>query len=88
MQILYSHVVTEAYGNEKGLLAGLKVTDLKSEAVSDLEVRCSIVTVCYSVNCQLFAFGGVCLYLQLTLMCMAHAWTDWCLCLHLTPGLV
>jgi thioredoxin reductase (NADPH) len=36
IEILWSHVVDEAYGNERGLLGGLKVKDLKSGAVRDL----------------------------------------------------
>ena len=38
MQILWSHAAVEAYGNDKGLLAGLKVSNLKTGGVFDLEV--------------------------------------------------
>ena len=36
--MLWSTVALEAFGNEKGLLAGLKVKDLKTGEVKDVEV--------------------------------------------------
>ena len=33
IEVLYSHSALEAYGNEKGRLAGLKVQDLKSNDI-------------------------------------------------------
>jgi len=38
IEILYSTIAEEAYGSEKGLLAGLKIRDIKSDKVRDLEV--------------------------------------------------
>jgi thioredoxin reductase len=35
-QVLWDSVVVEAYGNEKGLLGGVKVENLKSRAITDL----------------------------------------------------
>ncbi|DBB03059.1 TPA: nineteen complex-related protein [Trebouxia sp. C0004] len=39
IEVLYSHSTLEAYGNEKGRLAGLKVQDLKSNDIKDLQVN-------------------------------------------------
>ena len=38
IEILWNSVVDEAYGNERGLLGGVKLRDLKTGAVRDLEV--------------------------------------------------
>lgn len=39
IKVLYSHSTLEAYGNEMGRLAGLKVQDLKSNDIKDLQVN-------------------------------------------------
>ena len=39
IEVLYSHQTVEAYGNEKGLLSGLKVKDLKTDKIKDLKVN-------------------------------------------------
>lgn len=39
IEVLYSHSTVEAYGNEKGHLAGLKVQDLKTNEIKDLQVN-------------------------------------------------
>lgn len=44
-QILWSHTILEAFGNDKGLLAGIKIKNLKTDAVTDLEV-CSLCVTC------------------------------------------
>lgn len=38
ISFLWSHVVVEAYGNERGLLGGLKIQNLKTGEISDLQV--------------------------------------------------
>lgn len=38
IEVLYSHATLEAYGNEKGTLAGLKVQDLKTNETKNLQV--------------------------------------------------
>ncbi|KAK9812270.1 hypothetical protein WJX73_009160 [Symbiochloris irregularis] len=38
IKILYSTTVDEAYGNDKGRLGGLKIRDVKTDTVSDLEI--------------------------------------------------
>ena len=37
-QVMWDSAVVEAYGNDRGLLAGLKVKNLKTEQVNDVEV--------------------------------------------------
>ncbi len=39
IEVLYSTVAEEAYGGEKGFLAGLKIRDLKTDEVSSC--RCN-----------------------------------------------
>ena len=39
IEVLYSHSTVEAHGNEKGHLAGLKVRDLKTNEIKDLQVN-------------------------------------------------
>ena len=39
IEFIWDSAVKEAYGNERGLLAGVKVENLKTGAVTDLEVR-------------------------------------------------
>ncbi len=38
MQVLWNTTTVEAYGNEKGMLGGLKVQDVKTKEVRDLPV--------------------------------------------------
>ena len=46
LQILWSSAAVEAYGNEKGHLAGLKVKNLKSGDITDVEVLWSSCCIC------------------------------------------
>ncbi len=39
IEFLYDSAVEEAYGNERGLLAGIKVKNLKTGEITDVEVR-------------------------------------------------
>lgn len=39
LQVLWNSSVLEAYGNEKGLLGGMKVKNVKTGEVTDIKVR-------------------------------------------------
>lgn len=39
IEFMYDSAVEEAYGNERGLLAGIKVKNLKTGEITDVEVR-------------------------------------------------
>ena len=57
---MWDSAVVQAYGNDKGLLGGLTVKNLKTDQTNDVEVRSRAQDWCLSAHCHAVGRSELC----------------------------